>query len=67
MQLDLGRCGVLTLGQLKIFKMAAANRVRFVMEMFISGRKHKTSYFGILEYGILKFYGENMFKPGLHT
>ena len=22
------------------------------MEMFISGRKHETSYFGLLEYGV---------------
>ena len=32
--------------------MAAAKRGRFVMEMFISGRKHEISYFGLLEYGI---------------
>ena len=25
--------------------------------MFISGRKHETSYFGLLEYGVFKFYG----------
>ena len=24
------------------------------MEMFISGRKYETSYFGLLEYGIFK-------------
>ena len=42
-------CGVFTLGQLKKFKMAAAKRYRFVLEMFISGRKHETSYFGLLE------------------
>ena len=54
---------MLSLGQLKIFKMAAAKRGRFVMEMFISGRKHETSYFGLLEYGVFKLYGENMFKP----
>ena len=58
-------CGVLTLGQLKIFKKAAAKWGRFVM--FISGRKHETSYFGLLEYGVFKFYGENMFRPRLHT
>ena len=50
-------CGVFTLGQLKIFKMAAAKRGRFVMEMFISGRKHETSYFWLLEY-VFKFYGK---------
>ena len=27
------------------------------MEMFISGRKHETSYFGLLEYGVFKYYG----------
>ena len=42
----------LILGQLKIFKMAATKWDRFVMEMFISGRKHETSYFGFLEYGV---------------
>ena len=52
--------GVLTLGQLKIFKMAVAKRGRFV---FISGRKHETIYFGLLEYGIFKFYEKNMFIP----
>ena len=62
-----GGCGVLTFGQLKIFKMAAANRGRFVMEMFISGRKHETSYLGLLEYGVFKFYEKNMFRPRLHT
>ena len=36
---------------------------QIVMETFISGRKHETSYFGLLEYGIFKFYGENMFRP----
>ena len=36
--------------------MAAAKRGRFVMEMFISGRKHEISYFGLLEYGVFKFY-----------
>ncbi len=30
------------------------------MDMFISGRKHKTSYFRLLEYGVFKFYGENI-------
>ena len=35
---NIGGCGVLTLGQLKIFKMAAAKRGKFVMEMFICGR-----------------------------
>ena len=49
--------------ELKIFKMAAAKRGRFVMEMFISGRKHETSYFGLLEYGVFKFYEKNMFRP----
>ena len=33
-------------------KMAASKWGRFVMEMFISGRKHVTSYFGLLEYGV---------------
>ena len=61
-QLHPGGCGVLTLGELKIFKMAAAKRGRFVMEMSISGRKHETSYFGLLEYGFFKFYGKNMFR-----
>ena len=58
MQYHPGGCGVLALGQLQIFKMAAAKRGRFVMEMFISGRKHETSYFGLLEYGVFKFYGK---------
>ena len=62
-----GWCGVLTLGQLKIFKMAAAKRGRFVMEMFNSVRKHETSYFGLLEYGVFKFYGKKMFRSLLHT
>ena len=38
--------------------MAAAKQGRFVTEMFVSGRKHETSYFGLLEYGVFKFYGE---------
>ena len=63
MQKHPGGCGVLTLGQLKIFKMAAAKQGRFVMEMFIFGRKRDTSYFGLLEYGVFKFYGKNMFRP----
>ena len=54
MQKHPGGCGVLTLGQLKIFKMAAAKRGRFVKEMFIFGRKREISYFGLLEYGIFK-------------
>ena len=33
----------LNLGQLKIFKIAAAKRGRFVIERFISGRTHETS------------------------
>ena len=52
----------LPLRQLK-FKMAAAKQGRFVMEMFISGRKHETSYFGLLEYGGFKFYEKNKFRP----
>ena len=48
----------LPFGQLKIFKMAAAKLGRLVMEMFISGRKHETSSFGLLEYGVFKFYAE---------
>ena len=39
--------------------MAAAKRGRFVVEMFISGRMYETSYFGLLEYGVFKCYGEN--------
>ena len=38
--------------------MAAAKRGRFVMEMFISGRKHETSYFGLLEYVFSNFMGK---------
>ena len=53
----------LPFGQLKIFKMATAKRGRLVMEMFISGRKHETSYFGFLECGVFKIYGKNMFIP----
>ena len=54
----------LPFGQLKIFKMAAAKRGRLVvMEMFIYGRKHETSYFGLLEYSVFKIYGKNMFIP----
>ena len=53
----------LPFGQLKIFKMAAAKRCRLVMEMFMSGRKHETSYFGLLECGVFKTYGKNMFIP----
>ena len=52
-----------TLGQLKIFKMAAAKRGRFVMEIFTSGRKRETSYFGLLDCDVFKFYGKNMFRP----
>ena len=44
--------------QLKIFKMAGAKWGRFVMEMFNSGRKNETSYFGLLEYGISNFMGK---------
>ena len=51
----------LPFGQLKIFKMAAAKQGRLVMEMFISGRKHEISYFGLLECGVFKIYGKNMF------
>ena len=50
----------LPFGQLKIFKMAAAKWGRLVMEMFISGRKHETSYFGLLECGVFKIYGKNI-------
>ena len=25
--------------------------------------QHESSYFGLLEYGVFKFYGENMFRP----
>ena len=52
MQYHPGGCGVLTHGQLKIFKMAVGKRGRFVLEMFISGRKHESSCFGLLEYGV---------------
>ena len=38
--------------------MAAAKRVRFVMEMFISGRKHETSYFGLLDMAFSNFMGK---------
>ena len=44
-------------------QMVATKWGRFVMEMFISGRKHETSYFGFLEYGVFKCYGTNMFRP----
>ena len=40
--------------------MAAAKRGRFVMEMFNSGRKHETSYFGLLEYGVWEKYVQTM-------
>ena len=29
-----------------------------MIEIFISGRKHETSYFGLLEYGVLNYMGK---------
>ena len=43
--------------------MAAAKWGIFVMEIFVSGRKHETSYFRLLECGVFKFYGKKMFRP----
>ena len=38
--------------------MAAAKRGRFVLEMFISGRKHETSYFGLWSMAFSNFMGK---------
>ena len=40
--------------------MAATNWGRFVIELFMSGKKNATSYFELLDYGVFKFYGENI-------
>ena len=47
--------------------MAAAKRGRFVMEMIISGRKHESSYFGLLEYGVFKLEACSGTRPTITT